>query len=438
MRIEESPFYIIRTVMSLINDKFIDHGMRVAFICHMMSLYEGVISDRDLRMLTSAAMFHDVGAYKTEEVEDLMHFDVVNSLPHSVYGYLFTKYLSPLSSHADIILYHHMPYEDAALHSSQHMKYAQRLYLADRIDITSLFDGNNDNVIDTVARRSGTLFSPYEIELFIKADREYNIIDSIRDDTCEEYLRDYYNSLAFTNDELNSLIKTLVFTIDFRSEQTVLHTIQVADFARSLGGYFNITGNELEELYFAGLLHDFGKIKVPVAILEKEGPLDNDEWPVMRRHAQWTREIVGGFVCPDITETAARHHEKLNGSGYPDRLLACDINLPQRIMAVADIASALSSKRSYKEPMPKESVLGILKKMADNNQLDGGVVQALETNYDSFMRSSEMDSHDTAIRYEALKSEYSALISKYTSLDDKFYKNNEKLFADLTAKYLPQ
>lgn len=153
----------------------------------------------------------------------------------------------------------------------------------------------------------------------------------------------------------------------------------------------------------------------------------------MRRHAQWTREIVGSFADCDITEIAARHHEKLNGSGYPDKLHAESLTLPQRIMAVADIASALSGKRSYKEPMPKETVVGILKKMGVNGQLDSDLINVLAEHYDSFMQKSLPEFNDTTRRYEALRSEYAMLINKYTSLDDKFYKTNEQLFADLAA-----
>lgn len=433
MKVYESPFNITRTVLSLINDNFISHGARVAFIFHMMSLYEGTISAPALRALTSIAMFHDIGAYKTEEIEDLMHFEMANSLPHSVYGYLFTKYLSPLSTYADVILYHHIPYADAAMHNSQYMGYAQRMHLADRIDISALYDGNNEAVIKTVSRNAGRLFSPYEVDLLIKADEKYDIINSLRDGRCEEYLRNYYNTAPYSDEELTSLIKMMVFTIDFHSEQTIIHTMQVAGFAKSLGGYFNMSDKEQDDLYFAGLLHDFGKIKVPVSILEKDGPLDNDEWPIMRRHAQWTREIVGSFADCDITEIAARHHEKLNGSGYPDKLHAESLTLPQRIMAVADIASALSGKRSYKEPMPKETVVGILKKMGVNGQLDSDLINVLAEHYDSFMQKSLPEFNDTTRRYEALRSEYAMLINKYTSLDDKFYKTNEQLFADLAA-----
>lgn len=400
----------------------------------MMSLCEGILNGRELRMLTSSALFHDIGAYKTEEVEDIMHFDVANSLPHSVYGYLFTKYLSPISSHAEVILYHHMPYEDSHMHHSSYMKYAQRMHLADRIDISALMGGSNEAAIRAVETSSGKLFSPYEIELFIRADKQYGIINTLRNNDCEAFLRDYYNNLHMTSEEIFQLVKMLVFTIDFRSEQTVTHTIQVAGFSRTFGDIFSLPESDQYTLYYAGLLHDFGKIKVPVHILEKTGPLDKDEWPIMKRHAQWTREIVGGMASADITEIAARHHEKLNGSGYPDNLRADDITFPQRIMAVADIASALLSERSYKDPMPKENVIEILNKMANNNQIDSTIVNAFQANYEHFMDRSSHDYQKTGCCYEALRSEYSALIKKYTSLDDKFYKTSKHIFADLASE----
>ena len=112
-------------------------------------------------------------------------------------------------------------------------------------------------------------------------------------------------------------------------------------------------------------------------------------------------------------EIAARHHEKLNGSGYPDKLTAAELTLPQRIMAVADIASALYSRRSYREKMPKYDVLKIVGEMAGNGQLDSMVVSVMTEKYDEMIEAGAARSSDIICRYEALKAEYARRIGTH-------------------------
>ena len=428
-----SFFTAIKKIMSLINDRFIDHGSRVAYICYRMSLCDSDCPAEDLTKLVRAALVHDIGACKTEEIEDLLHFEVTNSLPHSVYGYLFIKYFSSISSLADVILYHHLPYENAKIHTLAHEKYIFRIHLADRIDILAHWYNDRDSILYAIESRVGIAFSPEEFALFQEADARYNILAHIEDGSYEKELAEYYNGLTFSAREIENLIKMLAFTIDFRSEQTITHTIQVAHFAKLLGAKSGLSAEMQEKLYFAGLLHDFGKIKVPVAILEKNGPLTESEWPVMKHHAQWTREILDRLVTDEIRELAARHHEKLNGSGYPERLTEEQLSYPERLMAVADITSALAGKRSYKEKMPREVIVSILEEMTQEGLLDKRATELMTKHYEEFIAAAAGETGEAARRYEALKSEYATLINRYKSLDDQFYATNEQLFADLTA-----
>ena len=200
----------------------------------------------------------------------------------------------------------------------------------------------------------------------------------------------YYQSLNLQTEDIMKLIKMLVFTIDFRSKQTVTHTIQMSEFSKLMAELMNLSSSTIETIKCASMLHDIGKIKTPTAILEKAGRLTSQERSVMELHVVHTREIIKNTVLPEVLEIAARHHEKLDGSGYPQGLNAADLTLPQRILAVADIASALVSKRSYKEKMSKSSVVKILNDMVQENKIDADVVKVMLDNYDYITQLSHL------------------------------------------------
>jgi HD-GYP domain-containing protein (c-di-GMP phosphodiesterase class II) len=125
------------------------------------------------------------------------------------------------------------------------------------------------------------------------------------------------------------------------------------------------------------LLHDIGKLSVSNTILDKRGVLSADEWKAVREHPRTTRlilERVRSFR--EMAVIAGEHHEKLDGSGYPDRLTARDLSLESRIIAVADVFGALSEDRPYRAGINLENTLSIMKEFIPH-QLDGQCFDAL-------------------------------------------------------------
>jgi Tfp pilus assembly protein PilZ len=112
------------------------------------------------------------------------------------------------------------------------------------------------------------------------------------------------------------------------------------------------------------LLHDYGKIGVPDAILKKEGLLSPEEYSIVKTHAAKTREILSRInfegIYGKVPEIAGSHHEKVNGTGYPDGLVGHEVPLGSRIIAVADYFEAITAKRHYREPMPIEEAFQAL------------------------------------------------------------------------------
>jgi putative nucleotidyltransferase with HDIG domain len=167
--------------------------------------------------------------------------------------------------------------------------------------------------------------------------------------------------------------------IDAKSPFTYRHSHDVADAAVLIASQLSLKQEQVTFLRRAALLHDIGKLSVSNAILEKPGPLDNAEWAVVKQHPFYSFEIlrrIPGFE--QLSEVAASHHEKLDGSGYFRGYAAEQMPLPARILAVADIYAALTAKRPYRDALPLEKVLSIMRKDAPK-ALDPDCLEALAT-----------------------------------------------------------
>jgi ribonuclease P protein subunit RPR2 len=155
------------------------------------------------------------------------------------------------------------------------------------------------------------------------------------------------------------------------------HSERVGAWGGRIATALGLPDAEIDTITQAGLLHDIGKIGVPEAVLRKRGPLGREEWALMRSHPVVGAQIVAPF---DFFAGGAlivrHHHERWDGSGYPDGLLGAAIPLGARIVAVADVFDALTSDRPYRPALPRETALAYLAEEAGRT-LDADVVAAL-------------------------------------------------------------
>jgi len=165
-----------------------------------------------------------------------------------------------------------------------------------------------------------------------------------------------------------SCITTLAATLDARDPYTAGHTHRVTDYAVGIGKEMGLGRGELDRIRLAGILHDMGKIVVPDAVLTQAWGSDRTKFEIMKTHADYTRVIVKTLKRPAELETlpdeAALHHERVDGSGYPEGLKGEAIPLIARILAVADVFDAITSKRVYHDPMPIETALAFIRQGA--------------------------------------------------------------------------
>ena len=154
---------------------------------------------------------------------------------------------------------------------------------------------------------------------------------------------------------------------------TFRHSMFVSGYLVSLGYAASIQGDDLRKLALGGMLHDIGKSQVPLDVLDSPNRLDDDEWIVMRRHPDHSETILETMkdrLDPDIVAMAVRHHEKLDGTGYPYGLPGTDLSDLVRMTAIVDVYSGLIDKRSYKDPMSREDAFGILSSMDGHLDLE--------------------------------------------------------------------
>ena len=156
------------------------------------------------------------------------------------------------------------------------------------------------------------------------------------------------------------IVQRLGRAAEYKDNETGMHVIRMSHFSKLLALAAGHSPAWAEDLLNAAPMHDVGKIGIPDAVLRKPGPLDADEWATMRRHPEIGAEIIGEYpsgVLQLAREIALAHHEKWDGSGYPRGLAGEAIPLSARIVAIADVFDALTTRRPYKEPWPVQEAM---------------------------------------------------------------------------------
>jgi putative two-component system response regulator len=180
---------------------------------------------------------------------------------------------------------------------------------------------------------------------------------------------------AYTDEQARSSLFSLARSVDSKQNLRNGHSELLLSYAELLGRSLGLGDDDTIELRLACWLHDIGKVALPESILLKPGPLNAEETRIMREHP-----VTGEQICAPlkslrpILPVIRHHHEKMDGSGYPDGLRGDSIPLKARILQVADIYDALTTDRPYREALPHNEALSILFAEVENGWLDSAVV----------------------------------------------------------------
>ncbi len=179
--------------------------------------------------------------------------------------------------------------------------------------------------------------------------------------------------LAQQNKQTMGMLAKLV---EGRDTDAGAHLQSIQHFSRALALHLGMSKREADEIAYASMVHDVGKANVPDAVLKKDGPLDREEWTIMQAHTKWGEELLIENSDFEMAREVARwHHERWDGSGYPDGLAGEAIPFVARLVAVADVYDALISHRPYKEAWPAEKAIAELRRLSGSH-LDPEIVAA--------------------------------------------------------------
>lgn len=368
----------ITNLSDMINSWVTNHNRQVAYLSYRIAQSFG-LSVEQQRDIFLAGLLHDIGAFSTSERMELLHGEPKNVHEHAFIGASALEHFAPLRNEAVIVRYHHVPWDHGKGREflGGNVPLASHIvHLADRIAVSidekSDVIGQIKSVCGQIEQQSGTLFMPELVDAFLRiSDRECVWLDTVYNPllTILPSMM-VFDTMELTLDEVIELTEIFANLIDFRSPFTAKHSLGVAAVAERLAELVGFSENECKMMLVAGNLHDLGKLAVSNEILEKTAALGAEEYNQIRSHTFYTYRTlqpIKGFET--INTWASLHHERLNGTGYPFHLKAEEIPLGSRVMAVADVFTAITEDRPYRKGMDKAQVLNVVTDMMHNGSL---------------------------------------------------------------------
>jgi putative nucleotidyltransferase with HDIG domain len=377
----------VADALDLISPELASHHKRVAYVASRLSKAAG-LRGADLENVVVAALLHDAGGLTLKSKLRALEFEHTHS-EHEEYGYKLLRDAPSLGEAAALVRRHHAWWgRETHLPLGCHI-----LHLSDRVD--ALVDKHRpildqaQDVTAAIAEKSGLMFDPKLCELF----REIAARESFWFDLASPQIGSLILAELAANegardidlgaDSALEFSRFIAQLIDFRSRFTATHSSGVAACSVALAGRAGFPAGELDLIRVAGYLHDLGKLAVPAELIEKPEKLTESEMNVMKSHTYLSYHILAKVAGLErVAVWASFHHERLNGTGYPFRKKGADIPPQARIIAVADIFTALTEDRPYRKAMAPKTAVGILSDMAAHGLVDKDIVGGLATGLD--------------------------------------------------------
>ena len=368
-------------IVDLVNNTLANHHHRVAYITDgLCQRLEVGRSDRD--RLVMAAMLHDVGVIPLRDNADSLVFEK-DMERHSLAGALLLNTCPHFRWESKLIRYHHTFWaEIEALPEEEReaARFGNIIHLADIMDVHARTRCDTPELARALKAKSGREFPQAGVEAALDLFSDPEFFSGLT--MAARELRLPPNpELMLSPDEATVFSLLFSHVIDARSSFTATHSSGVAHLARYIHKLAGLPEEHLQTMFVAGLLHDIGKLGVPLNLLEKPGPLTGEEFALVSRHAALSLDVLSSIPgFEKVAPWGALHHEKLNGRGYPGGLGAEELSLESRITAVADVLTALTEDRPYRPGLGNDQTLRILGEMVVEGGLDADLVGLVHEN----------------------------------------------------------
>lgn len=398
----------LSNAIDLVTPELSNHHQQVAYLAYrlaeQMELPKEVKKD-----IIIEGLLHDIGALSTDDRLHDIEDEPITMYSHAFRGAKLLEECPVFHPYAKAVRYHHVlwDYGNGKECMGEEVPLASHLlHLADRVSV--LVKSSRDiltqvpDILSFIKSRENSRFAPEMVNALMEIGKRENIWLEIVSKMPLDCIPDMvlFGIMDLELDDVVYISQMFSHIIDFQSHSTATHSAGVAKIAEKLGEIAGFSKNECKNLLIAGYFHDLGKLAIEDSVLEKPSQLNKKEYNIIRSHTFYTYQLLSkikGFET--INQWASYHHEKLNGNGYPFHLKEDSIPLGSRIVAVADIFTAITEKRSYRKGMSKTDTIQVLHNMVENGSICDKVVTMLIDNFDIFNKICEDSQIEASTHY---------------------------------------
>ena len=371
-----------------IDHKQMEYNIKLAYVVYKVCKLEGMNNNK-IKSMVFLSCFNDVGKLsKRDDGGDT-----------AIETYLFLKYFSPVKGFAEVLLHNVNATKKLGLDSYG------RIFAMCKKYVKYLNDMNDKDAAYRKLMVDPKEFRGTDIIALTKLVMKTDIVYEINSMHYKTIVYKFISKMIFGIRERNQFITMLASLFEMYNKTTLAHSKATAIIAYRLSGLMKVKKERRKKIYIAGLCHDLGKVSIPLRILDKPDKLTDNEYRIMKKHVTYTKEILYGKMDYDIVEIAYRHHERLDGSGYPNKVKGAHMTADQKILQVADVISALIAKRSYKDAWDVNVVIDILDKNVEENKLDKEVVELFKKHQNKVLADANIVIEAANKKYDKIEKE---------------------------------
>ena len=357
--------------MKNIDDKLMEFNLKFAYITYMICKLSKV-DYKTKKHLVFISCFNNVGK----------HYEGENASNPTVETYLFLKFFSPIKNDADLLL----PEILGSKNPKNIMGY-NKLKIAKKFTQYLISTNDSDEALRMIMQEDKK-YGYLDIVALNRLVKKTDLFYELNSMHYKTVVYKFISKMMFSRKEKTYFFSMLSSLFEMYSSQTLYHSKVTAIISYKIARCMKIDKKRCSKIYVAGLSHDLCKVCIPLRILEKPDKLTDREYSTMKKHVEYTKMILENKMDYDIIEIAYRHHERLDGSGYPNKVPGKCLTLDQKILQVADVISALIAKRSYKEAWSIDKTIAILEDNVKNDKLDIDVVECFKQNRNKILKAS--------------------------------------------------
>lgn len=415
--------FAISSALDLVSPMVSGHHRRVARIARAIAVQLNLPRARLQEILLAAAL-HDCGAFSLRERLEIMRFEILHPEDHAETGFRLLKSFPHFERAADIVRFHHLPWENGRgdeWRGCQVPLGSHLLHLADRVSVLPVgrlgAAGWGGAGVRAIEAGAGARFVPEFVEALADAAARPAFWLEVGAPGDADLKDDpVLGTVTLSEADFRALARLFWQIVDYRSRFTATHTSGVAAVAAFLAPISGVTGAAARMVAIAAGLHDLGKLAVPIETLEKERALSSEEVAAIREHPLHGYRILDRIPgMGEINRWANYHHERLDGSGYPFRISGSMIPLESRIVAVADVFTALTEERPYRRGMSGREAVGVLRNMADDGALDHEVVTTMARNREEAATIRRLAQEGASGRYLVFREHAQSVLPQHTA-----------------------